>query len=59
MSPTQSRSHVAKAARNQLESQLGHSVVTSLNAKDYFARLEEEERKQLGDGSETKESTKD
>ena len=51
--------HVAKAARNQLESQLGHSVVTSLNAKDYFARLEEEERKQLGDGSETKESTKD
>ena len=51
--------HVAKAARNQLESQLGHSVVTSFNAKDYFARLEEEERKQLGDGSETKESTKD
>ena len=51
--------HVAKAARNQLESQLGHSVVTSLNAKDYFARLEEEERKQLGDGSETIESTKD
>jgi hypothetical protein len=51
--------HVAKAARNQLESQLGYSVVTSLNAKDFFARLEEEERKQLGDGSETKESTKD
>ena len=51
--------HVAKAARNQLESQLGHSVVTSLNAKDYFARHEEEERKQLGDGSETIESTKD
>ena len=51
--------HVAKAARNQLESQLGHSVVTSLNAKDYFARLEEEERKQLGDGNETIESTKD
>ena len=51
--------HVAKAARNQLESQLGHSVVTSLNAKDYLARLEEEERKQLGDGSETIESTKD
>ena len=51
--------HVAKAARNQLESQLGHSVVTSLNAKDYFARLEEEERKQLGDRSETIESTKD
>ncbi len=51
--------HVAKAARNQLESQLGYSVVTSLNAKDFFARLEEEERKQLGDGSETKEATKD
>ena len=35
--------HVAKAARNQLESQLGHSVVTSLNAKDYFKSLEQEE----------------
>ena len=27
---------VAKAARDQLENQLGHSVVTSLNAKDYL-----------------------
>ena len=36
--------HVAKAARNQLESQLGHSVVTSLNAKDYFKSLEQEEK---------------
>ncbi len=35
--------HVAKAARNQLESQLGRSVVTSLNAKDYFKSLEQEE----------------
>lgn len=33
--------HVAKVARNQLESQLGHSVVTSLNAKDYFNSLEQ------------------
>jgi len=38
---------VAKAARNQLESQLGHSVVTSLNAKDYFKNLEQEEQKQI------------
>ena len=37
--------HVAKAARNQLESQLGRSVVTSLNAKDYFKSLEQEEQK--------------
>ena len=35
--------HVAKAARNQLESQLGRSVVASLNAKDYFKSLEQEE----------------
>ena len=33
--------HVAKAARNQLESQLGHTVVTSLNAKDYFNGIEQ------------------
>ena len=39
--------HVAKAARNQLESQLGHSVVTSLNAKDYFKSLEQEEQKTI------------
>ena len=39
--------HVAKAARNQLESQLGHSVVTSLNAKDYFKSLEQEEQKSI------------
>ena len=37
--------HVAKAARNQLESQLGRSVVTSLNAKDYFKSLVQEEQK--------------
>ena len=30
---------VAKVARKQLESQIGHSVVTSLNAKDYFKSL--------------------
>ena len=39
--------HVAKAARNQLESQLGHSVVTSLNAKDYFKGIEQEEQKTI------------
>lgn len=39
--------HVAKAARTQLESQLGHSVVSSLNAKDYFASLEQGEQKQI------------
>ena len=39
--------HVAKAARNQLESQLGRSVVTSLNAKDYFKSLEQEEQKSI------------
>lgn len=33
--------HVAKAARTQLESQLGHSVVTSLNARDYFRGIEQ------------------
>ena len=32
--------NVARAARNQLESQLGHSVVTSLNAQDYFRGIE-------------------
>ena len=42
---------VAKAARNQLESQLGHSVVTSLNAKDYFKSLEQEEQKQIEDST--------
>jgi hypothetical protein len=36
-----------KAARNQLESQLDHSVVTSLNAKDYFKSLEQEEQKTI------------
>ena len=39
--------HVAKVARNQLESQLGRSVVTSLNAKDYFKSLEQEEQKSI------------
>ena len=39
--------HVAKAARNQLESQLDRSVVTSLNAKDYFKSLEQEEQKSI------------
>ena len=39
--------HVAKAARNQLEAQLGHPVVTSLNAKDYFKNLAQEERKTI------------
>ena len=43
--------HVAKAARNQLESQLGHSVVTSLNAKDYFKSLEQDEQRQIEDSN--------
>lgn len=30
---------VAKAARNQLESQLGHSVISSIKAKDYIQPL--------------------
>ena len=47
--------HVAKAARNQLESQLGHSVVTSLNAKDYFKSLEQEEQKAIDDKSDDQE----
>ena len=42
--------HVAKAARTQLESQLGHSVVSSLNVKDYFASLEQGEQKQIEKG---------
>ena len=41
--------HVAKAARNQLESQLGHSVVTSLNAKDYFKSIGQEGQQQIED----------
>ena len=47
--------HVAKAARNQLESQLGHSVVTSLNAKDYFKSLEQEEQKSIEQKAEDQE----
>jgi hypothetical protein len=41
--------HVAKAARTQLESQLGHSVVSPLNAKDYFSSLEQGDQKQIED----------
>ena len=44
--------HVAKVARNQLESQLGHTVVTSLNAKDYFQSIEQEKLKQISDTEE-------
>ena len=47
--------HVAKAARNQLESQLGRSVVTSLNAKDYFKSLEQEEQKSIEQKTEDQE----
>lgn len=46
--------NVAKAARNQLESQLGHSVVTSLNAKDYFKSIEQKEDEQLDSNSDDK-----
>ena len=42
--------HVAKAARTQLESQLGHSVVSSLNVKDYFASLEQGKQEQTEKG---------
>ena len=43
--------HVAKAARNQLESQLGHSVVTRLNAKDYLLSIGEAKQQQIDDNS--------
>ena len=46
--------NVAKAASNQLESQLGHSVVTSLNAKDYFKSIEQKENEQLDSNSDDK-----
>ena len=46
--------NVAKAARNQLESQLGHSVVTSLNAKDYFRSIEQKENDQLDNNNDDK-----
>lgn len=36
--------NVAKAARTQLESQLGHSVVTSLNAQNYFKSIEQKDQ---------------
>ena len=39
-----------KSARTQLESQLGCSVVTSLNEKDYFNSLEKEVQRQKGNG---------
>ena len=32
--------NVAKTARENLEKQLGQSIVTSLNAKDYFRSIE-------------------
>lgn len=35
---------VAKAARQQLEGQLGHTVVTSLNMKDYMKSIEQKEK---------------
>jgi len=41
----------AATARNQLESQLGHSVVSSLNAKDYFKSIEQKENEQLDSNS--------
>lgn len=46
--------HVAKAARNQLEAQLGHSVVTSLNAKDYFNSIEGKKQRQIEDNNNDK-----
>jgi len=37
--------HVAKAARTNLEAQIGRSVVSPLNAKDYFKSIEDKEDK--------------
>lgn len=38
---------VAKAARNQLEKQLGHSVISSDKATDYIAPIEEADTKEI------------
>ena len=38
--------HVAKAARTNLEAQIGRSVVSPLNAKDYFKSIEDKEDKE-------------
>lgn len=43
---------VAKAARNQLEAQLGRSVVTSLNARDYLKGIENKGESQDADAKE-------
>ena len=43
---------VAHGARKLIEKELGHSVVSPLNAKDYLATLEGEDPKQLEDGTE-------
>ena len=40
---------LAEVARQLIEKELGHSVVSPLNAKDYFNSLEQEDRKQLPD----------
>lgn len=40
---------VARVAREQLESQLGHSVVTSLNAKKGLKRIEQSDKQTDGD----------
>ena len=37
---------VAKAARDKLEAQLGHSVITSQKASDYIAPLEDADAKE-------------
>ncbi len=42
---------MALGARKLIEKELGHSVVSPLNAKDYLNTLESEEAKQLGDDS--------
>ena len=42
---------VAHGARKLIEKELGHSVVSPLNAKDYLATLEGEDPKQLEDGT--------
>ena len=43
---------VAKAARDQLEQQLGHRVVTSLNAKSYLDSAKQDGNEEKGIGKE-------
>ena len=44
---------VAHGARQLIEKELGHSVVSPLNANDYFNTLEQEDRLQFPDGQDS------